>query len=54
MRVFWKNKKPIVQDGGYHGQGKEDADQLVYSWLSLEDILGPDGVASLQTGIPIK
>lgn len=54
LRVFCKNKKPIVQDSGDDGQGWEHADQLVYSWLSLEDILGPTGVASLQTGIPIQ
>ncbi|KAL4779928.1 hypothetical protein BJX76DRAFT_339386 [Aspergillus varians] len=53
LRVFCKNKKPIVQDGGDDGQVKADADQLLYSWLSLEDVLGPKGVASLQTGIPI-
>lgn len=54
LRVFCKNKKPIVRDSGHDGQGREYADQLVYSWLSLEDILGPTGVASLQTGIPIQ
>jgi hypothetical protein len=53
LRVFCKNKKAIVPDGGDDYRAKEDADQLVYSWLSLEDVLGPKGVASLQTGIPI-
>jgi hypothetical protein len=30
-------------------------DELIYSWLSLEDVVGPEveGVALLQTGIPI-
>ncbi|KAL2845132.1 hypothetical protein BJX68DRAFT_277447 [Aspergillus pseudodeflectus] len=53
LRVFCKNKKAIVPGGGEDYRAKEDADKLVYSWLSLEDVLGPKGVASLQTGIPI-
>ncbi|KAJ6004691.1 hypothetical protein N7540_013060 [Penicillium herquei] len=50
LRVFCKNKRPIQGDIDY-GHGKSDG--LVHSWLSLEDILGPKGVASLMTGIPI-
>lgn len=50
LRVFCKNKKPIQDDVAYD-QGKSN--ELVYSWLSLEDVLGPKGVASLMTGIPI-
>jgi hypothetical protein len=50
LRVFCKYKKPI-QDDVAHDQGKSD--KLVYSWLSLEDVLGPKGMASLMTGIPI-
>ncbi|KAL4982461.1 hypothetical protein BDW68DRAFT_57779 [Aspergillus falconensis] len=50
LRVFCKNKKPI-QDDGACDKGKSD--ELVYSWLSLEDVLGPKGVASLMTGIRI-
>ncbi|KAJ5551508.1 hypothetical protein N7461_006206 [Penicillium sp. DV-2018c] len=50
LRVFCKNKKPI-QDDVAHDDGKSA--ELVYSWLSLEDVLGPKGVASLMTGIPI-
>lgn len=50
LRVFCKNKKPIQDDVAYD-EGKSD--KLVYSWLSLEDVLGPKGVASLMTGIPI-
>ncbi|KAL4795755.1 hypothetical protein BDV19DRAFT_362065 [Aspergillus venezuelensis] len=50
LRVFCKNKKPIQDDVAYDN-GKSD--ELVYSWLSLEDVLGPKGVASLMTGIPI-
>ncbi|KAL5340459.1 hypothetical protein BJX70DRAFT_361012 [Aspergillus crustosus] len=49
LRVFCKNKKPIQDDQG----GEEEEDQLVYSWLNLEDVLGPKGVASLMTGIPV-
>lgn len=51
LRVFCKNKKPIHDDTDYD-KGKED-DKLIYSWLSLEDVIGPKGIASLQTGIPI-
>lgn len=50
LRVFCKNKKPIQDDVAYD-QGKPNA--LVYSWLSLEDVLGPQGMASLMTGIPM-
>jgi len=50
LRVFCKNKKPIQDDVAYDN-GKSD--ELVYSWLSLEDVLGHKGVASLMTGIPI-
>ncbi|KAL4861952.1 hypothetical protein BDV12DRAFT_56795 [Aspergillus spectabilis] len=50
LRVFCKNKKPIQDDVAYD---KVKSDELVYSWLSLEDILGPKGVASLMTGIRI-
>lgn len=50
LRVFCKNKKPIQGDVNYD-TGKSD--KLVYSWLSVEDVLGPKGVASLQSGIPI-
>ncbi|KAJ5779690.1 hypothetical protein N7457_007410 [Penicillium paradoxum] len=50
LRVFCKNKKPI-QDGVAYDKGKSD--ELVYSWLSLEDVLGSKGMASLMTGIPI-
>ncbi|PCG88965.1 Hypothetical protein PENO1_107300 [Penicillium occitanis (nom. inval.)] len=50
LRVFCKNKKPI-QDGVAYDKGQSE--ELVYSWLSLEDVLGPKGVASLMTGIPI-
>jgi hypothetical protein len=53
LRVFCKNKKPIVRDGGDDEQGRLEADPLVYSWLSLEDVVGPKGVAALQTGISI-
>jgi hypothetical protein len=50
LRVFCKNKKPIQDDVTYdNGKSVE----LAYSWLSLEDVLGPKGVASLMTGIPI-
>ncbi|KAL3494404.1 hypothetical protein BJX62DRAFT_223195 [Aspergillus germanicus] len=52
LRVFCKNK-PIVRDGGDDEQGNLEQDQLVYSWLSLEDVVGPKRVAALQTGIPI-
>ncbi|KAL4975522.1 hypothetical protein BDW66DRAFT_66179 [Aspergillus desertorum] len=50
LRVFCKNKKPIQDDVAYD---KGESDELVYSWLSLEDVLGPKGVASLMTGIRI-
>ncbi|CAG7948750.1 unnamed protein product [Penicillium salamii] len=50
LRVFCKNKKPI-QDDVAHDDGKSE--KLVGSWLSLEDVLGPKGMASLMTGIPI-
>jgi hypothetical protein len=50
LRVFCKNKKPIQDDVAYD---KGKSDELVYSWLSLEDVLGPKNVASLMTGIPI-
>ncbi|PYI02612.1 hypothetical protein BO78DRAFT_463849 [Aspergillus sclerotiicarbonarius CBS 121057] len=49
LRVFCKNKTPIQDDVAYD----ESTDELVYSWLNLEDVLGPKGVASLMTGIPI-
>jgi hypothetical protein len=51
LRVFYKNKKPVQDDFAYDN-GKSD--ELVYSWLSLEDVLGPKGVASLMTGFPIE
>ncbi|KGO75476.1 hypothetical protein PITC_081830 [Penicillium italicum] len=50
LRVFCKNKEPIQDDVAYDN-GKSD--KLVYSWLSLEDVLGHKGMASLMTGIPI-
>ncbi|KAL4815512.1 hypothetical protein BDW67DRAFT_164125 [Aspergillus spinulosporus] len=50
LRVFCKNKKPIQDDVAYD---KSESDELVHSWLSLEDVLGPKGVASLMTGIQI-
>jgi hypothetical protein len=50
LRVFCKNKKP-VQDDFVYGSGRSD--ELVCSWLGLLDVLGPKGVASLKTGIPI-
>ncbi|CAG8406252.1 unnamed protein product [Penicillium salamii] len=50
LRVFCKNKKPI-QDDVSHDDGKSE--KLVGSWLSHEDVLGPKGMASLMTGIPI-
>ncbi|PYI32590.1 hypothetical protein BP00DRAFT_147217 [Aspergillus indologenus CBS 114.80] len=50
LRVFCKNKKPIQDDSAYDA-GASDA--LVYSWFSLEDVLGPKGIASLMTGIPV-
>ena len=50
LRVFCKNKKPIQDDVAYD---KGKSDELVYSSLSLEDVLGPKGVASVMTGIPI-
>ncbi|PWY75760.1 hypothetical protein BO83DRAFT_463447 [Aspergillus eucalypticola CBS 122712] len=49
-RVFCKNKKPI-QDEVADDAGESDG--LVTSWLHLEDVLGPKGVASLMTGIPM-
>lgn len=49
LRVFCKNKKPIQDDAAHDGKSKEQ----VYSWLTLEDVVGPKGVASLMTGIPI-
>jgi hypothetical protein len=50
LKVFCKNKKP-VQDGVAYEKGKSD--ELIYSWLSLEDFLDSKGMASLMTGIPI-
>ncbi|KAF9890863.1 hypothetical protein FE257_005439 [Aspergillus nanangensis] len=50
LRVFCKNKKPIQDDVAYD---TSESDDLVYSFFCLEDVLGPKGVASLQTGIPI-
>ncbi|KAL4746297.1 hypothetical protein BDW72DRAFT_38445 [Aspergillus terricola var. indicus] len=50
LRVFCKNKKPIQDDVAYD---KSESDVMVYSWLGLEDVLGPKGVASLMTGIQI-
>ncbi|KAL1856690.1 hypothetical protein Plec18170_003661 [Paecilomyces lecythidis] len=50
LRVFCKNKKPIQDDIAYD-EGKSD--ELVYSLLNIEDVLGPSGIASLQTGIAI-
>ncbi|KMU75276.1 hypothetical protein CISG_04695 [Coccidioides immitis RMSCC 3703] len=38
LRVFCKNKRPIQDDVAYD---KGKSDELVYSWLSLEDVLGP-------------
>ncbi|KAL4883353.1 hypothetical protein BJY04DRAFT_216652 [Aspergillus karnatakaensis] len=49
LRVFCKNKTPIQDDHTYD-QGQ---DKMVYSWFSLEDVVGAKGVASLMTGIPI-
>lgn len=50
LRVFCRNKKPIQEDVAYD---KGASDKLVRSWLSLEDILGPKGVVSVMTGIPM-
>ncbi|KAJ6103808.1 hypothetical protein N7486_004030 [Penicillium sp. IBT 16267x] len=50
LRVFCKNQKPIQDDVAYDN-GKSD--ELVHSWFFLEDVLGPKGMASLMTGIPI-
>ncbi|PLN80412.1 hypothetical protein BDW42DRAFT_201293 [Aspergillus taichungensis] len=50
LRVFCKNKTPLQGDDAYD---TSQSDDLVSSWLSLEDVLGPKGVASLQTGIPV-
>ncbi|KAJ5748951.1 uncharacterized protein N7511_010647 [Penicillium nucicola] len=50
LRVFCKNKKPIQDDIAYEN-GKSD--KMAYSWLSVEDVLGPKGMASFMTGIPI-
>ncbi|OOF90680.1 hypothetical protein ASPCADRAFT_510700 [Aspergillus carbonarius ITEM 5010] len=41
LRVFYKNKKPIQVDVDDQVQ----SDNLVYSWLNLEDVLGSKGVA---------
>ncbi|RDW70580.1 uncharacterized protein DSM5745_08091 [Aspergillus mulundensis] len=53
LRVFCKNKKPIQSDNDATDKDRDNSDRLVYSWLSLEDVLGPKGVASLMTGIPV-
>lgn len=37
LKVLCKNKKPIHDDMGYD---KGKTEELVYSWLSLEDVLG--------------
>ncbi|KAI9036168.1 uncharacterized protein KD926_002198 [Aspergillus affinis] len=50
LRVFCKNKTPIQDDVA---RDTSKSDDLVYSWLNIGDVLGPKGVASLQTGIPI-
>ena len=50
LRVFCKNKTPLQDDDAYD---TSQSDDLVFSWLSLEDVLGPKRVAALQTGIPI-
>ncbi|RAH42005.1 uncharacterized protein BO95DRAFT_467333 [Aspergillus brunneoviolaceus CBS 621.78] len=50
LRVFCKNKKPIQDDSAYDAG---DSDALIGYWFSLEDVLGPKGMASLMTGIPV-
>ncbi|RAK78531.1 uncharacterized protein BO72DRAFT_467795 [Aspergillus fijiensis CBS 313.89] len=50
LRVFCKNKKPIQDDSAYDAG---DSDALIDYWFSLEDVLGPKGMASLMTGIPV-
>jgi hypothetical protein len=50
LRVFCKNKKPIQDDVAYD---KGKSDELAYPCVSLEDVLGPKGVASVMTGIPM-
>ncbi|GKZ73355.1 hypothetical protein AnigIFM60653_001992 [Aspergillus niger] len=50
LRVFCKNKKPIKDEVADHAG---ESDGLVTSWLHLEEVLGPKGVASLMTGIPM-
>ncbi|RAL09961.1 uncharacterized protein BO97DRAFT_457282 [Aspergillus homomorphus CBS 101889] len=55
LRVFCTNKKPIQDDNdaaAAYANGKS-LDEMAYYWFSLEDVLGPKGVASLMTGIPI-
>ncbi|KAK2811591.1 hypothetical protein FQN50_001933 [Emmonsiellopsis sp. PD_5] len=49
LRVFCKNKTPIQEDVAYE---KDDSDEWMYGF-NIEDILGPGGVAALQTGIPM-
>lgn len=50
LRVFRKNKKPIQDNIAYNNS---ESNELVYSWLSLKDILGPKVIASLIIRIPI-
>ncbi|RAH73274.1 uncharacterized protein BO66DRAFT_435703 [Aspergillus aculeatinus CBS 121060] len=50
LRVFCKNKKPIQDDSAYDAG---DSNALIAYWFSLEDVLGPKGLASLMTGIPV-
>ncbi|KAK2792486.1 hypothetical protein FQN52_003421 [Onygenales sp. PD_12] len=49
LRVFCKNKQPIQDEVAYDEWG---SDEWEYGF-NIEDILGPKGVAALQTGIPI-
>ncbi|PYH83103.1 hypothetical protein BO82DRAFT_363614 [Aspergillus uvarum CBS 121591] len=50
LRVFCKNKKPSQDDVAYDAG---DSDALIDYWFSLEDVLGPKGIVSLMTGIPV-
>ncbi|KAH8649226.1 hypothetical protein BX600DRAFT_484115 [Xylariales sp. PMI_506] len=53
LRVFCKNKPQLkaIEEG--NSSYNQEADQRAGYWFSLEEALGPAGIASLGTGIPI-
>ena len=53
MRIFCKNKKQFVNENNAEGEEKKKQHSNFMYWFSLEEVLGPAGIESLKTGIPL-